>query len=210
MSELSPHIGVREVLPSDGDFLVDMVLEATNWDADGDKHAVTRRAVLTSPHLARYATGWGRQGDLGLVAFDLDGPRGLQIPIGAAWIRYFASVEPGYGFVEPGVPELAMAIVPGRRRLGIGRALLGTLLVRARDGGANRLSLSVGRENPARRLYEQAGFVALDDAESSTETSVTMVVELGQLGAAGGSPSGAASASASGGSSASAESSVSA
>lgn len=172
-----PHIGVREITPSDGDFLVDMVLESANWEGD----AVSRRTVLTSPRLARYANGWGRQGDLGLIAFDLDGPRGLQIPVGAAWIRYFPSSEPGYGFVEPGVPELAMAIIPGRRRLGIGRALLGALLVRAREGGAHRLSLSVGRGNPAQHLYEQAGFVALPDAATSTVTALTMVVALDQV-----------------------------
>lgn len=170
----TPHIGVREITPSDGDFLVDMVLESANWEGD----AVSRRAVLTSPRLARYANGWGRQGDLGLIAFDLDGPRGLQIPVGAAWIRYFPSTEPGYGFVEPGVPELAMAIIPGRRRLGIGRALLGALLVRAREGGARRLSLSVGRGNPAQHLYEQAGFVALPDAATTSTTALTMVVAL--------------------------------
>ena len=170
----TPHIGVREITPSDGDFLIDMVLESANWEGD----AVSRRTVLTSPRLARYAGGWGRQGDLGLIAFDLDGPSGLQIPVGAAWIRYFPSSEPGYGFVEPGVPELAMAIIPDRRRLGIGRALLGALLVRAREDGARRLSLSVGRGNPAQHLYEQVGFVALPDAATSSVTALTMVVRL--------------------------------
>lgn len=173
----SLHIGVREISPADGEFLVDMVLEAANWDSD----LVTRRTVLTTPRLARYATGWGRQGDLGLVAFDLDGPRGLQIPVGAAWIRYFASTEPGYGFVEPGVPEVTMAIIPTRRRLGIGRALLGALLTRARESGASRLSLSVGRGNPAEQLYRQAGFVPLEEAESSNASALTMVVDLGAV-----------------------------
>lgn len=179
MTETSPHIGVREITPSDGEFLVDMVLEAANWDGT---ETTSRRAVLTTPRLARYATGWGRQGDLGLIAFDLDGPRGLQIPVGAAWIRYFASSEPGYGFVEPGVPELSMAIIPGRRRLGIGRALLGALLVRAREGGASRLSLSVGRGNPAQHLYEQSGFVVLDDAPTTSVASLTMAIDLRQIG----------------------------
>jgi len=184
----TPHIGVREITPSDGDFLVDMVLESANWEGE----AVSRRTVLTTPRLARYANGWGRQGDLGLIAFDLDGPRGLQIPVGAAWIRYFPSSEPGYGFLEPGVPELAMAIIPGRRRLGIGRALLAALLARARESGAHRLSLSVGRGNPAQHLYEQAGFVALPDAATTSGTALTMVVELDQE--TGGSPGAGATA----------------
>ncbi|PWD51992.1 GNAT family N-acetyltransferase [Serinibacter arcticus] len=184
MTETSPHIGVREITPSDGEFLVDMVLEAANWEtAEGGEPRLNRRHVLTTPRLARYANGWGRQGDLGLVAFDLDGPSGLQIPVGAAWIRYFPSTEPGYGFLEPGVPELSMAIIPGRRRLGIGRALLGSLLVRAREGGARRLSLSVGATNPARHLYEQSGFVVVEDQPRDGElgSSLTMVAELGPV-----------------------------
>lgn len=169
-----PRIAVRDVAVSDGDLLVDMVLEAVNWD--GEHH--TRRGVLKTPQLARYAVGWGRPGDLGLVAVDLDGPRGLHVPVGAAWIRHFRSTEPGYGFLEPGVPELSLAIVPGRRRMGIGRALLVAILDRARESGIRRVSLSVGRANPAKELYESAGFVAVEDAESSTESAVTMVLDL--------------------------------
>ncbi|GMA30513.1 GNAT family N-acetyltransferase [Litorihabitans aurantiacus] len=172
------HIGVREVTPADGEFLVDMLLESANWDAE----TVTRRAVLTTPRLARYANGWGRQGDLGLIAIDQGGPSGLQIPVGAAWIRYFPSTEPGYGFVEPGVPELAMAIIPGRRRLGIGRALLAALLNRARELGVRRLSLSVAPGNPARHLYEQAGFAVVPGAGADDDTSLTMLVDLAAVG----------------------------
>lgn len=177
MSEYTPHIGVREITTNDGDFLIDMVLEAVNWDREN----VTRRGVLSSRQLSRYATGWGRQGDLGLVAIDLDGPQGLQIPIGAAWIRYFASHEPGYGFLEPGVPELSLSIVPGRRRLGIGRALLSSLMARAQENGVALVSLSVARANPAVHLYEQAGFAVVEGAATETETTVTMVADLAQF-----------------------------
>lgn len=176
-SEMSdrPHIAVRDVTAADADLLVDMVLEAVNWD--GEHH--TRRGVLATPRLARYAVGWGRQGDLGLVAVDLDGPRGLHVPVGAAWIRYFPSTEPGYGFLEPGVPELSLSIVPGRRGLGIGRALLAALISRATEAGVRRVSLSVARANtPAVRLYELAGFVAMEDSPTSTASSVTMVLDL--------------------------------
>lgn len=170
-----PHVAVRDAVASDGDLLVDMLLEAVNWN--GEHH--TRRGVLATPRLARYAIGWGRQGDLGLVAIDLDGPRGLHVPVGAAWIRSFPGTEPGFGYVASGVPELSLAIVPGRRRLGIGRALLAALISRLREHGVERVSLSVARANvPAMRLYEQAGFVPVEDAASSTVESVTMLLEL--------------------------------
>lgn len=179
-----PRMAVREVTATDGDLLVDMVLEAVNWDGG----TVTRRGVLGNPRLARYAIGWGRPGDLGLVAVDLDGPRGLHVPVGVAWLRQFTSREPGYGFVGEHVPELSLAIVPGRRRMGIGRALLGALLSRAREVGVGQVSLSVARENPGITLYRHAGFVALEDAEGSTETTVTMLLNL-HSGGAGGSTS---------------------
>ncbi|HCX84400.1 MAG TPA: GNAT family N-acetyltransferase [Micrococcales bacterium] len=170
----APHIAVREITPADGEFLVDMVLEAVNWEREHH----TRRGVLGNARLSRYAVGWGRQGDLGLVAVDLDGPRGLHVPIGAAWLRYFASSEPGYGFYEPGVPELTLAIVPGRRRLGIGHALLAALIARARESGVRRISLSVARDNEAAvRLYTQAGFVSVGEGKGPGGTW-TMLLEM--------------------------------
>lgn len=180
----SPRIAVREVTAADGDLLVDMVLEAVNWDGG----TVTRRGVLGTPRLARYAIGWGRPGDLGLVAVDIDGPRGLHVPIGMAWLRLFTTREPGYGFIAEDVPELSLAIVPGRRRLGIGRALLAALVAKARDGGIERISLSVARANPGIQLYRQAGFTAVEDAQGTTDDTVTMVLEL-QPGGSGASTS---------------------
>ncbi|MBN8880812.1 MAG: GNAT family N-acetyltransferase [Salana multivorans] len=151
-----------------------MVVEAVNWS--GEHH--TRRGVLGSPRLARYAVGWGRPGDLGLVAVDLEGPRGLQVPVGAAWLRYFPSKEPGYGFVAPGIPEVSLAIVPGYRRRGIGRALLINLLARARAQGTGHVSLSVARANPALALYEALGFQHMPDAPGASAESVTLVLDL--------------------------------
>lgn len=174
MTGREPHIAVREITAQDGDFLVDMVLEI----ATGNGESVTRRGVLTTPRLARYATGWGRPGDLGLIAVDLDGPRGLQIPVGAAWIRHYASTEPGKGFVDARVPELSISIVPGRRRMGIGRALLAALIAKAREHGVRAISMALAPDNPARPLYEEAGFVEDPAAPSASEESITLVLEL--------------------------------
>jgi ribosomal-protein-alanine acetyltransferase len=57
---------------------------------------------------------------------------------------------------------LGMAVGPGFRRQGIGRALVNAALIRARSSGVSRASLEVRERNiPARRLYQSAGFVAL-------------------------------------------------
>jgi ribosomal protein S18 acetylase RimI-like enzyme len=79
-------------------------------------------------------------------------------PVGAAWYRLFGSQEPGYGFVDEETPELTIAIVPSRRGRGLGRDLLEALLAHAREDGFAQISLSVERDNPAIRLYEQHGF----------------------------------------------------
>ena len=53
-----------------------------------------------------------------------------------------------------------LAVDPSRQRQGVGRALLDAAAAEARACGARRLTLRVLSHNePARRLYERAGFV---------------------------------------------------
>lgn len=169
-----PRLAVREVTSTDGDLLVDMLLECVNWDGAG----ISRRRLLATPELARYATGWGRDGDLGLVALDLHGPRGLMVPVGVAWSRLFTQADPGYAYLAPDVPEVALAIVPGRRGLGIGQGLLSAIAERSRAAGVERLSVSVARGNPAVRLYERAGFEVAEGAPSASESNLVMALDL--------------------------------
>ena len=52
-----------------------------------------------------------------------------------------------------------LAVVPGRRGGGVGRALLGAAEALARDAGCCKLTLEVQDDNlPARTLYERFGF----------------------------------------------------
>jgi GNAT superfamily N-acetyltransferase len=106
--------------------------------------------------LERYVAGWGRPGDHALVAID------EFRPVAAAWYRLFEADEPGYGYVDAGTPELTIAVVPSRRGRGLGEELLSTLLGQARADGYSRISLSVEPDNPALHLYEQHGFVKVD------------------------------------------------
>lgn len=161
---------IRPVVPDDLPFLWDMAWEATAVDAG--MRAMGREAAFALPESRKYLEGWGRPGDAGVIAVD-DGGR----PLGAAWRRIFPPDDPGYGFVAPDVPELSIGVHADARGQGIGRALLDSLLALAREQGARALSLSVDRQNPARYLYERAGF---RDAGVSlpTESSVTMSVVL--------------------------------
>jgi ribosomal protein S18 acetylase RimI-like enzyme len=112
--------------------------------------------ALRAPHVAQWIEGWGRDGDLAVVAVDDDGA-----PVGAAWCRGMTSWT--YGFVDAATPVVAIAVDEARRGRGIGTALLAALASAARNAGARALSLSVSRENPALRLYERVGFVRVVD-----------------------------------------------
>ncbi len=135
-----------------------------------DEPPLTREA-LQIPVIARYVRGWGRPGDLGVIAeASEDGT-----VMGAAWMRLFTEAEPGFGFVGPTTPELAIAVAPDHRGMGLGGTLLDRLekLARPRYGA---LSLSVTKTNPAVRLYRRAGFVAVE----AHGDSLTMMKRLGE------------------------------
>ena len=107
--------------------------------------------------LARYTESWGRPGDLALIA--MEGGH----PIGAAWLRRFTSASPGYGFVDAETPELTIAVVPSRRRHGVGQELLDALLEQARAAGHRAVSLSVEHGSPAVGFYERNGFAEVGE-----------------------------------------------
>ena len=125
--------------------------------------------AVREPEIARYVAGWmARPGDLG-VAVEVG-----EATVGAAWLRRWSRDNRGFGFVSESVPELAMALLPGFRGRGLGTLLLRHLLeVAARE--ARAVSLSVSLSNPARRLYERAGF---ERWGAPTGGSVTLVRRL--------------------------------
>jgi len=143
-----------------------MLVEAVNWDPERPAHAAGD--VLARPEFAHYVEGWGRDGDVGVVA-ELDGVR-----IGAAWVRRFAADDAGYGFVHEAVPELSIGVDPQARGAGVGARLLHALLAALAEAGVGQVSLSVETANPAVRLYRRLGFRALPgDGDAMTMVADT-------------------------------------
>jgi ribosomal protein S18 acetylase RimI-like enzyme len=161
---------VRAVRADDLPFLWDMGWEATA--VDPGMRALGREAALALPSVRKYLSGWGRAGDAGVVGLDEDGRR-----LGAAWYRLFPPDDPACGFVASDVPELSIGVRDGARGRGVGGALLEALLSAAREQGYRAVSLSVDRQNPARRLYERVGFRDAGISDPS-ESSVTMIAML--------------------------------
>jgi ribosomal protein S18 acetylase RimI-like enzyme len=159
---------IRLAEPDDEVFLWDMGWEATAVD-DGMR-ALGREAALAIPHVRRYLDGWGRPGDAAVVAVD-----GLSL--GAAWNRLFPGEDPGWGFMATDVPEISIGVAAEARARGVASALLDAFLTLAREQGYRAVSLSIDRQNPARRLYERTGFRETGISDP-TDTSVTMIAYL--------------------------------
>jgi ribosomal protein S18 acetylase RimI-like enzyme len=106
----------------------------------------------TDPALKDYVEGFGRHGDLGVVAL------AAGQPIGAAWVRLApAGLVSETKVWSVDVPELAIATLPEIRGAGVGTRLLRALVEAAR-GHHGSIALSVRDGNAAVRLYERAGF----------------------------------------------------
>jgi ribosomal protein S18 acetylase RimI-like enzyme len=168
---------IRRSRPDDAQFLREMLFEAAHWRAATPRPSIEE--ALARPELAKVLEGWGRPGDLAMVATDGQGVR-----IGAAWMRLWTRENHLAGFVDEQSPELGIGVRREFRRHGVGTALLLAVLGRARENGVSRVSLSVEIENVARLLYERFGFqlhsvaqgvatllVELDDSAPETERS---------------------------------------
>ena len=158
---------MRAAVVDDEPFLWRMLLEAAHAgdEVDGVE------ALKGIPELARYVDGWGRPGDLGVIA-TWHGEA-----VGAAWLRLLVGDDAAYGYVDDSTPELAIAVLPAFTGHGIGGALLKRLLLDA-DHRFAAVSLSVREDNPARRLYERFSFRVVDRSGRENRmggTSITMV-----------------------------------
>jgi GNAT superfamily N-acetyltransferase len=129
------------------------LFEAVSWAPE--RELPPYELVIAHPDLARYHEGWGRAGDMAVIA-EQDGQA-----VGASLCRLFTEEDHGQGYVDEETPELAVAVWEGRRGQGIGTSLIEAIEDAARDAGYSKISLSVDADNPARRLYERLGYETL-------------------------------------------------
>ena len=141
---------IRPLTTEDEPILWEMVYQGLHTSEGA---TVSQQEVTQRPELARYVEGWGRAGDAGFVAHDAQPGGGL---LGAVWSRLPEAEQIGSGDQTEATPELAFAVKPALRKRGIGAALL-TRFVKA-NPQQSAISISVGPNNPAVRLYERFGF----------------------------------------------------
>ena len=162
----STNLIIREASASDEPFLREMLYHSL-YVPDGC--APFDRDIVTRPEIAKYVQGWGRSGDLGLIALDSS----TDEAVGAVWMRIFSASEKGYGYVGDNIPELGIAVLPEHRGCGVGSALL-QALVKIASAAYDAISLSVSTDNPAQRLYLRVGFERVEMCGNS----VTMLKRL--------------------------------
>jgi ribosomal protein S18 acetylase RimI-like enzyme len=157
---------IRDLRHDETSFLGDMLCAALAWKPG--RRLPPKALLLRIPQVSIFHEGWGRPGDTGLVA-EQD-----QVRLGLVWYRMFTDASHGEGFVDPQTPEIAVAVVEGHRGKGLGSALMKAAHDRARAQGIRRISLSVDHDNPARRLYERLGYMAIAEREDDDR----MVLDL--------------------------------
>jgi GNAT superfamily N-acetyltransferase len=148
---VSEDFEVRELGAADRAFQRKMLCAALLW-RPRRANLIPRALLLAIPQVAMYHRQWGRAGDVGYVA-EFGGKR-----VGAVWYRFFTDDRHGDGYIDAETPELAIAVIAPMRGRGIGRRLLETIHGRAQRDGICKISLSVDRGNPARRLYAAVGY----------------------------------------------------
>jgi ribosomal protein S18 acetylase RimI-like enzyme len=148
---------LRPATGADEPFLTRMLGHAANW-GEG----------ISNPVALHYVEGYGRPGDVGVIA-EIAGE-----PAGAAWCRLLTGPDRGYGHVADDVPELAVAVEPGHRGRGLATALIEALQSAVAEAGYRAISLSVEPDNPSQRIYERAGFVGCGTSGGSW----TMIADL--------------------------------
>lgn len=157
---------IRQGTDADEEFLWEMLYQAI-YIPEGEPRP--SRDILTEVNIAQSLKGWGRKGDIALIAMAPD-----QTPIGAVWVRLFDETNKTYGYIDDQTPLLGMALLPENRGKGRGTALLKEMLKVLKESGYSAVSLSVDPNNPALRLYQNLGF----KKTGVDGTSWNMVVRL--------------------------------
>lgn len=147
---MSTPITLVTATSADEPFFWEMLAEAAHLAAEGDAMVV---AAQQHPFLAKFVRGWGRAGDIGVIACGAAGER-----LGAAWVRHLTGSEQSYPAVDAAYPELAIAVRPEHSGRGLGGALLDRVIALAQPIYRG-IVLSVRADNPAQRLYARHGFV---------------------------------------------------
>ncbi|MCI8292795.1 MAG: GNAT family N-acetyltransferase [Hespellia sp.] len=113
------------------------------------------KSIIEQPELQVYIEDFGKADDWCFVA------EIKEKIVGAVWVR----IMNDYGHVDDETPSFAISLYVEYRNLGIGTALMRTMLQFLREKGYKQASLSVQKANYAVRMYRKVGFEVIDENE---------------------------------------------
>lgn len=114
------------------------------------------RTIINNPELQVYVSDFGKKKDDICFVAEIN-----KKVVGAVWVR----VMNDYGHIEDGVPSFAISLLKEYRGLGIGTALMKTMLKELSEKGYKKTSLSVQKANYAVSMYKNVGFEIIDENE---------------------------------------------
>ncbi|CAE6903758.1 FR47-like protein [Vibrio sp. B1FLJ16] len=122
------------------------------WTPDNEPNH--KPDILDIPHIKEYYANWGKDGDLGFFAFSSEDK-----PVGLIQLRHKSSQTQKYA----DYPEIAIAVHPEYRGLGVASSLMQHLV----ENSVSGLRLGVHPQNTsAIKLYEKFGFRVYEVAQS--------------------------------------------
>ena len=144
---------IREMKQSEYPLLDDFLYEAI-FIPEGI--APPPRAIIENEELQVYIRDFGRMCDDRCLVAERDGR-----VVGAVWVR----IMQDYGHIDDATPSFAISLYKEHRGLGIGTALMRSMLDVLRCNGYTSASLAVQKANYAVKMYKKVGFEVVDENE---------------------------------------------
>lgn len=143
---------IREIRESEYPILSDFLYEAIFIPEGMQKPP---KSITRQSELQVYIADFGKADDWCLVA------EIKEKIVGAVWVR----IMNDYGHIDDETPSFAISLYDEYRNLGIGTALMRTMLQFLKDKGYNQTSLSVKKANYAVNMYKKVGFEVVGENE---------------------------------------------
>ena len=136
---------IREIRESEYSILYDFLYEAIFIPEGMNK---LPKSIIEQPELQVYLADFGKVDDCCLVV-EVE-----ETIVGAVWTR----IMNDYGHIDDKTPSLAISLNEKYRNLGLGTALMKTMLQVLKNKRYTQVSLSVQKANYAVNMYRKLGF----------------------------------------------------
>ena len=143
---------IRKIRENEYSLLSDFLYEAIYIPEGTEKPP---KSIIEQPELQVYIADFGKADDWCLVA------EVKEKIVGAVWVR----IMNDYGHIDDKTPSLAISLYEEYRNLGLGTALMKTMLQVLKNKGYKQTSLSVQKANYAVNMYRKLGFETVKENE---------------------------------------------